>query len=686
MKVSLDWLRDHVELDLPVEEVAKKLTMCGLNCEAIETHGTDHVLELEVTSNRPDHLGHRGVARELACILDVPLKPLGLDFPEIEKDAAGNALDEVTSIEVDDDDRCGRYTARIAFDVDAGASPAWLIRRLESIGLRSINIVVDLTNYVLMDLAQPLHAFDLDLLEGPEIIVRRARRGEQFDAIDGTALALDSDDLVIADSSRAVALAGVMGGARTEVSGNTDRILLESAWFDPVPVRETSRRHGLTSDSSYRFERRVDVDGADAASRRFFHLLCRETDAQVLSGCMETTRDGLLAAPPAVSLRPQRVEKILGVEISVARIRTILVALGFEPDSESSSESLWAPPSWRADCTREIDLIEEVGRIYGLDRVPDRSMQVRVIPEDQEALLIERTKSLLEGSGHHEALTFSFGEEGVQRDLEEWWCIGDPWVVRNPVRANEGVLRRSLLPGLLSCVRGNRLHGVEGVRLFEVARVFHRREGVDRPVEKLHLAWVHSMSDPNSDAEPYREIRGIADAVLELLRLDLSARRSMTWNPVSSGSGMLSGTAAALDLSSERLGLIGAVAIDGVPGESWCGELDLGTLIDHAEFSHRYSEFSRYPGVRRDLNIVIEESVLWRDISSEVESAQLDHFEELTFVDVYQGKQVPKGQKSVTFSMAFRAGDRSLTHEEVDESIEGLMQRLESRFQAQLRT
>ena len=686
MKVSLDWLRDHVEMDLPVEDVANKLTMCGLNCEAIETHGTDHVLELEVTSNRPDHLGHRGVARELACILDVPLKPLGLDFPEVAKDTVGNALDEVTSIEVDDDDRCGRYTARVAFDVDAGASPAWLIRRLEAIGQRSINIVVDLTNYVLMDLGQPLHAFDLDLLEGPEIIVRRALRGEHFDAIDGTELELDSDDLVIADSSRAVALAGVMGGIQTVVSGTTRRILLESAWFDPVPVRETSRRLGLSSDSSHRFERRVDVDGADIASRRFFHLLCRETDGKVLAGCMETTRDGLLETPPAVALRPQRIEKILGVAVPVEEMNSILVALGFERVSESASESHWAAPSWRADCTREIDLIEEIGRIHGLDRIPDRRMHVRVIPEDQQALLIERTKSLLEGSGHHEALTFSFGEEGALKDLEEWWCIGDPWVVRNPVRANEGVLRRSLLPGLLSCVRGNRLHGVDRVRLFEVARVFHRREGIDRPVEKLHLAWVHSINDPVAGAEPYREIRGIADAVLEMLRLNNSARSSMTWNPVSGGSGMLPETAAALDLSSERLGLLGAVCIDGVPGETWCGEMDLGTLIDHAEFSHRYSEFSRYPGVRRDLNIVVEESVLWRDISSEVESAQLDHFEELTFVDVYQGKQVPKGQKSVTFSMAFRASDRSLTREEVDESIDGLMQRLESRFQAQLRT
>ncbi len=686
MKVSLDWLRDHVDFDLAVEDVAHKLTMCGLNCEEIEQHGDDHVLELEVTSNRPDHLGHRGVARELACLLGVDLKPLALDYQVVEKDENGLSLDEISSIEVDDEERCGRYTARVACQVEAGESPAWLRTRLEAIGLRSINVIVDLTNYVLMDLGQPLHAFDLDLLDGSEIIIRRARQGESFRAIDGSDHLLDSDDLVIADSSRAVALAGVMGGADTEVNSKTRRILLESAWFEPVPVRTTSRRLGLTSDSSHRFERRVDVDGADVASRRFFHLLCRETDCQVLAGCWETMRDDLLEEQPPIIVRPERTQLILGDEVEAAEAIRILSSLGFENRGGGAVEGPWTAPRWRADCTREIDLIEEIGRIHGLDRVPDRQMTVRVVPEDGDAVLVERVKAMMEGAGHHEALTFSFGPEGDFRPLEEWWCIGDPWVVRNPVRTNEGVLRRSLLPGLFSCVRGNRLHGVESVRLFEVARVFHRRDGVDRPVEKVHLAWVHSSAEGQAGTDAYREVRGIADAVLELLRLGTRTRSAMTWNPVASGSGLQEGSAAALDLASERLGIAGAIELDGVPGQTWCGELDLGTLVGHADIDHRYQEFSRQPGVRRDLNLVVEESVLWRDLSSEVEAADLADFEELSFVDVYRGKQVPEGRKSVTFSLAFRAADRSLTHEEVDQSIADLVKRLEQRFQAQLRT
>lgn len=683
MKVSLNWLKDHVKFDLPVEDVAYRLTMCGLNCEDIEEHGDDHVLELEVTSNRPDHLGHRGVARELACMLDVPLEPLKLDFPVVDTDSSGRGLDEIAALAVDDEERCGRYTARIGVNLEPVASPDWLQKRLVAIGLRSINLVVDLTNYVLMDLGQPLHAFDLDLLEGPEIVVRRASHGEKFSAIDGTQHQLDSEDLVIADSSRAVALAGVMGGSETEVCGSTSNILLESAWFDPVPVRETSRRLLLNSDSSHRFERRVDVDGADTASRRFFHLLCQEAKIQVLSGCLETVREGLLERSNPITVRPERTELVLGDKISEKEISRILSSLGFEKSSDDVS---WISPTWRADCTREIDLIEEIGRIHGLDQVPDRQMEVRPVPEDGRDLIVERVKSLFEGTGHHESLTFSFGSAGEFVEIEDWWCVGEPWVVRNPVRANEGILRRSILPGLLSCTRGNRVHGVDSVRLFEVARVFHRREGIDRPVEKIHLAWVHSCAEGLSGVEAYREVRGVADAVLELLRIESGVASSVTWNPVPEDSMMLPGSSAALHVGTDRLGVVGSLNLDGVTGETWCGELDLGALVGLASVEQRFKEFSRQPSVQRDLNIVISNDVLWRDISSEVEGAELSNLEDLMFVDMYRGKQVPDGHKSVTFNLTFRAEDRSLTHEEVDATVQVLIERLQDRLQAKLRS
>jgi len=509
MKVSVDWLRDHVDFDLEINDLAYRLTMCGLNCEGIEEHGTDHVLELEVTSNRPDHLGHRGVARDLACLLGVPLKPLAIDFETVDTNASGLRLDELVSVVVDDVDRCGRYTTRVAEDLKVTSSPDWLQQRLLAIGLRPINVVVDLTNYVLMELGQPLHAFDLDRLEGSEVLIRRALRAEKFTAIDGSDHELETGDLVIADQRGAAALAGVMGGSRTEVHQDTSRILLESAWFEPVPVRETSRRMLLSSDSSYRFERRVDVEACELASRRFMHLLAKETGCTILSGCLEVVRDGLLEIPAAVAIRPDRASSILGDQIPEGEIRTILEALGFTSESDSGDEGPWVAPSWRVDCGREADLIEEIGRIRGLDQMDDRRMEVRAVPEDPRAGRVERVHEYLVGTGHHESMTFSFGvAESEFQALENWWNLGTPWVVRNPVRSNEGTLRRSLVPGLLNSVRGNRLHGVDEVRLFEVGTVFHRKEGLDRPAEKLHVAWIHSQAQPEKGTGPYREVQG----------------------------------------------------------------------------------------------------------------------------------------------------------------------------------
>lgn len=686
MKVSVDWLRDHVDFNLKIEELSHLLTMCGLNCEGIEEHGDDHVLELEVTSNRPDHLGHRGFARELSCLLKVPLKPLDLDFDTVDATTSGLALDEVANIVVDDEERCGRYTARVAEGVKISESPEWIRRRLEAIGLRPINLVVDLTNYVLMDLGQPLHAFDLDRLEGGEVIVRRAQRMEKFSAIDGSDHELDSEDLVIADQSGTTALAGIMGGTRTEVHEGTQRILLESAWFEPVPVRSSSRRLILASDSSYRFERRLDVEACEIASRRFMHLLARESDCSILSGCLEVIRDGLLDQAEAIAVRPQKASSLLGDVIPEGEISSILSALGFHNEGTDDSGP-WTPPTWRVDCSREADLIEEIGRIRGLDQMDDRRMEVRAVPENARADKVERVHEYLVGASYHEAMTISFGvAEGDFQPIENWWNLGEHWVVRNPIRAGEGSLRKSLIPGLLSSVRGNRTHGVDEVRLFEVANVFHRRDGVDRPVEKNHVAWVLSRSQEEKNLQSYREVRGVADGILDLLRVAESGPLRPSWSPVGDGAGFIPGSTAALSFSGEQIGLVGKVDADDLGGETWYGELDLGYLLDQSSEDVRFSEFSRHPVITRDLNFVVSYEVLWRDLSSEIDAASLEHLESRRFIDMYRGKQVGQGRKSMTFSLTFRAANRTLTHEEIDQSVEKLVGRLGEKLQAELRS
>ncbi len=674
MKVTIDWLRDHVDFDLSPEVLAERLTLAGLETEGIETVGDETVIELETTSNRPDHLGLIGVAREIAWICETPLRSPEVSYPTIPTHR-GKRLEELVTLEVQDRERCPRYIARLAVDVRVGPSPTWLRRRIEAIGLRSVNNVVDLSNYVLFEYGQPLHAFDFDRLAAGTIIVRRAAHSEPFTAINDKKYHLDREDLVIADANRTVALAGIMGGLDSEVGDGTTAVLLESAWFEPIPVRRSSRRLGLASDSSYRFERRVDPFGVDAASRRFLSLLQKETGAKILEGEVEVCEASLIeGARNTVSLRPARVTQVLGVEIPPAEIRLGLGRLGIEERGGTAERLEFLTPSFRGDLQREIDLVEEVARVYGFDNIPEGELRVFPVEERARTRRLGGISTLLIGAGYHDALTLAFNTADDSA-IEEWWCISKPFEVRNPVRSAEGRLRRSLLPRLWQAVRGNRTHGVESVRLFEQARVFHRRSGVAAPVEREHLAWTAL-----GGGEDQRGARGIADAVLALLRVE-----GATWTPhAGSAGGMIPGSAVQVNLGGEPVGLVGAVLLPGIAGEVWGGELYLDPILERAR-DLPFAEFSRHPGMRRDLNVVVAEDLLWQQLSDAVLSLTLENLQAVEFSDVYRGKQVPAGRKSVLFSLKFQGEDRTLTGEEVDREVERLVRYLGASFGAELR-
>lgn len=675
MKVTLEWLRDYVDIDLDAETLAERLTLAGLETEGIEEVEGETVIELETTSNRPDHLGALGVAREVSWIQGRPLRAPDLSY-ETVPDMDGRTIADLVTLDVQDLERCPRYIARLAVDVRIGPSPDWLRRRLEAIGLRPVNNVVDLSNYVLFEYGQPLHAFDFDRLDSGTIIVRRAAQSERFTAINGKEYDLDREDLVIADASRPVALAGIMGGIDSEVGDSTTRVLLESAWFEPVPVRASSRRLVLSSDSSYRFERRVDPLGVEAASRRFLSLLQRETGAKILEGEVEALDPGLIErARRTVTLRPARVRQVLGVDVPPAEIRSGLGTLGFEDTGGTDTEIEFRTPSFRVDVHREIDLVEEVARVYGFDRIPDGSLQVMPVAERTESRLKRQVESLLIGAGFHEALTLAF-TTAEDAAIEDWWAGTEPFEVRNPVRSSERRLRRSLLPRLWEAVRGNRLHGVDEVRLFEQARVFHRRPGVAAPIEREHLAWCAVGAD-----EDFRSVRGVAEAILASFHIE-----DAIWTPIEGSAGGLEpGRAGRVDVGGTLVGLVGPVTLAGVRGDVWCGELHLDPILEAARTDLPYREFSRQPGVRRDLNLVVDEGVLWRDLASTVEELALAHLVGLEFVDIYRGKQVPKGRKSVLMALDFRADERTLTGEEVDAEIDRLVSACRERFEAELR-
>ncbi len=676
MKISLDWLRDYVAIDLSPGELAERLTRAGLAVEAIAPAGSDVVLDVETTSNRPDHLGHIGVAREVAWICGVPLRLPADDFPGAAR-IDGRALEAWTRVRIEDLARCSRYVARVAFGARVGPAPDWVRRRLEAIGVRPINSVVDLTNYVLFEWGQPLHAFDYDRLEGGEIVVRRARPRETMTAINERSYELSADDLVIADARRPVALAGIMGARDSEVGEGTRRVLLESAWFEPIAIRRSARRLALASDASYRFERGVDPGGVELASRRYCHLLARWTGATILGGAVEVAKDGFVAAARRrIRVTPAKVAQVLGVTITAQRISGGLAGMGFEVEAVDPEGVRVRTPSYRADVEREIDLVEEVARFHGLDAIPETVLGTFPVAANPERAAVERIKTWMVAAGYHEALTLSFVEEGEFRALERLWSSAPPFEVRNPIRAPERFLRRSLLPNLLAAVRLNRQRGVLRVRLFEVARVFPREPGRKAPAESIHLAWVDFCGERG-----LREARGIAEGVLRSI-----GAATPEWTVECAPELFPGGDGASFRAGDRLAGVAGAVAIDGVPGPVWCGEIALDTDLARGGDERRiYREISRQPGIRRDVNMMFAEEVLWRDIVREVRALDLADLEGVDFVDLYRGKQVEAGKKSVTFALRFRSEARSLRHEEAEDSVRRTIDQLARRFGAVLR-
>jgi phenylalanyl-tRNA synthetase beta chain len=450
MIVSWTWLKDYLPLDMPPEEVERRLAMAGLNHEESWPAGDDLAIDFEITSNRPDCLGHLGIAREIAVVFDTPLT-----IPDPRPKEGKSKVGELTKIAIECLDLCRRYTARVIRGVKVGPTPDWMARRLRTIfdprpsqrekkkPWKSINNVVDITNYVLMECGQPLHAFDLKYLRGQEIIVRRARPGEKFEAINHETYELQSEMCVIADAERAVALGGVMGGADTEVSESTTDLLIESAEFAPLSIRNTARTLRLFSDSSYRFERGVDPEGVDWASRRCCQLILDLCGGDLAEGVIDVGRQTPTRSP--ITLRLSQIERVLGIEIDRDVVVRILTALGCAARSHGGSVEVVAP-SWRRDLTREIDLVEEAARIHGYDKIPeDVSVPMAASHKSDADRVLQNVRRVLTAGGFDEALTASMVSES-------WTAAFSPWTEAAPIVANTPMLkgadrlRTSLIP------------------------------------------------------------------------------------------------------------------------------------------------------------------------------------------------------------------------------------------------
>src|SRR6185369_8763026 len=443
MLISYEWLKEITDTRLSPAELRERLTMVGLAIDAVEEHNDDAVLDVEVPSNRPDCLSHVGVAREVSVIEKGRLR-----LPESEPPKSEGRAADVTSVEINDPDLCPRYAARLVRGVKIGPSPDWLVKRLETLGQRPINNVAAITNYVLHELGQPLHAFDFHKLSGRRIVVRRAAAREKLKTLDGVERELTRDMLVIADAERPVALAGVMGGEDSEISNATTDVLIESAYFDPNSVRRTARQLGMDTEASRRFERGADIDGVLRAQERCVQLICELAGGIATEDAIDVYPSPV--APRVVNLRPQRVAQLTSVSVERGEVLRILSGLGFELGNDSSDGLAFTVPSWRIDVEQEEDLVEEVARHTGFDKIgsklPPSSASGEYQPSEMKQRLLRRA---LNAFGFDEAINFSFAPKETD----------DQPLLKNPIIEEAAFMRATLLPGLLNSLRHNLNHG-----------------------------------------------------------------------------------------------------------------------------------------------------------------------------------------------------------------------------------
>jgi phenylalanyl-tRNA synthetase beta chain len=655
MIVSWEWLHDYVPLKAPLEEAVRRLTMAGLKVESQTQVGTDWAIDVEVTSNRPDCLGHLGIARELAVLFGQPL-----ELPNAAPAETTAKSAEVTSVVVECLDLCPQYFARVIRGVKVGPSPAWLVRRLQAIGQPSINNVVDATNYVLMECGQPLHAFDLDRLRGRRIVVRRPKPGEKIVAINQKTYDLGPDMCVIADAERPVGIGGVMGGLETEIGPTARNVLIEAANFTPLPLRNAARKLSLFSDASYRFERGIDPLQLDWASRRVCQLILELAGGELLA---EPAFAGtpLPGKRPPITLRFAQVPRVLGIEVPPTESVQILSALGNQPDGPPSDEAArFIPPSWRRDLSREIDLIEEVARIHGYDAIP-QNVEVPLRPSHRSLRdrVTDEVRFVFTAAGFYEAVTMAFCSDA---ECELFQPRGDlPRLrVEHSSRKQENVLRQSLIPGLLVSRQLNERHGTFDANLFEIAKVYLKTDFAE-PESRREPPMIGFVT-----AHPFGDAKGIVEALAHRI----VPKGSVVVKP-SDVRQFAPGRGADVYLNGTLWGWLGELdrsvteAID-LKDALTVGELDLTLLETNAQLVPQNVALAQFPAIDRDLNFVVDEAVSWEALESVVSAAAGPLLERVGFGGQYRGKQIEADKKSYVVTLSYRAPDRTLTADEID--------------------
>ena len=688
MLFSSNWLARYVELPEETSHLAELLTRCGMVVEDIRSHSDGALLDLDIPSNRVDAMNHYGLAREIATA-----RRSDLQAPEILVNESDPATDQLTAIAIDDLNGCPRYTARLIRGVKVEPSPQWLANLIESIGLRPLNNVADITNFVLWELGHPLHAFDFDRLVDHQIVVRRARKSESLVALDHIEHNLTSSDLVIADGQRPVALAGVIGGAETSITNDTVNVLIEGAWFDPATVRATAHRLNLHTDASHRFERCPAHDGMLLAIDRAASLIQEIGGGALSRGTIDVV--GTLPEPVSTTLRQTRLKGLLGIEVPSSEVEEILTRLGFSLAAKTGGYDVGVP-SFRPDVTREEDLIEEVGRHNGYDRLPATLPVVRSIQDSgtPEVLGEQRLKQCLVAAGCREIMSSSLSSL-----LEQSGFVGqveDLVSINNPISEELSVLRAHLVPGLLGAVAHNLNHGQTSLRLFEVGHCFAGPLTDDGVTEYWSMAIALTGSQRRdhwkdvSTPVDFYDLKGIVEHVT----------KQMAWPKWQWGAGKSPG----IDQSATALirngaggnipaGWAGRISADtaqtfDIDAEVWVVELNIDKPIGLPHPTTPYRPVSRFPGGSRDVALVLPEGSDYGVVETTVRVAAAEAMLPLagiTLIEIYKGDEIPPGHRGMTLRFTFRAADRTLTAAEIEAGQKKLVDTLSKKLGARQR-
>lgn len=680
MIVSWSWLSEYVDLKMSHDELVDRLTMSGLNHEGTEAMGDDQAIDLEVTSNRADCLGHIGVAREIAALFDLPL-----NLPTPQPATSSDSINDHCSVEITSPETCYRYTARLIRGVKIGPSPRWMQSHLESLGIGTVNNVVDATNYVMMECGQPLHAFDFAKIQGGKINIRSARLNEDFNAIDHRDYKLDSGMCVIADENDVIALGGVMGGADSEVTDNTQDVLIEAAYFDQLSVRNTARKLKLHSPSSFRFERNIDSANLEWASRRVCDLILQTAGGELLDGIIDVGTAP--SVPPPVTLRWSQIKRILGIEIPVDEATAILESLGLEITSATDEGVETIPPSWRKDLTREVDLIEEVGRIFGFDKIPDNvNVPMAASYRPKTDRVIEKVRGVLTAAGFDEAVTPSLVPEPWS-DAFSPWTDSPPLISSQPMLGvledysqNIGavnLLRRSLIPSLIEALRINEYRSNFDVSLFETAQVYLPLAENQIPDQPTKIAMVTDRD--------YFTVKGVVETLIQTIAPTASWKISHFDHALLDVS-----KSCELTMDGKPFGFLGELSPAakkqfGLRSEATVAELDLKMLENLAVMIPLHHHQSSYQPMTRDFNFIVDNSVHWADLESTVRSAGGPLVESIHYRETFRNeKKDGPNKKRLLMSVVLRSNDATLTGQQAEEVSNSIVSGCQSKHAAVL--